>query len=373
MPRHSKQVPISSYNSRAARSAHARAREEFKTYDTSAIRPKKISKTPIIALIVIIVSIIIMVVVISRSCAYEPEILPSTQEAVVTVAQGEGARDIANSLVDERLIGNAQRFVDLVESRHATASLIPGTYQFRGGTSMEDILNALLIGPQATADTLTVPEGMTRESIANELETATSGRITAQSFMDATANASNYSYAYPFLDSAGENSIEGYLFPKTYSITAKDDATSVVYMMLNQFRDETASLDISYPESLGMSWYDIVKLASVVQKEGIPDNFATVAGVFYNRLNSDMPYLQSDATTAYEVGHDPTPEEVHSDSAYSTYSNPGLPPTPIGNPSIEAIKAVCQPEETDYMYFYSYEDGTFKFSETYEEHQTSWQ
>lgn len=373
MPRHSKQVPISSYNNRAARSAHARAREEFKTYDTSAIRPKQISKTPIIALIVIIVSVIIMVVVISRSCAYEPEVLPSTQEAIVTVTPGEGARDIANTLVDERLIGNAQRFIDLVESRNATSSLIPGTYQFRGGTSMDDILNALLVGPQSTADVLTVPEGMTRESIANEVELATSGRITAQSFMDATANASAYSYAYPFLDSAGENSLEGYLFPKTYSITATDDATSVVYMMLNQFRDEIVGIDISYPESLDMSWYDIVTLASIVQREGTPDTFATIAGVFYNRLNSDIPYLQSDATTAYEVGHDPTADEVHADSPYSTYTNPGLPPTPIGNPSIEAIKAVCDPEDTDYMYFFTYEDGTFNFSETYEEHQNSWQ
>lgn len=373
MPRHSKQVPISSYNNRAARSAHARAREEFKTYDTSAIRPKKISKTPIIALIVIIISVIIMVVVISRSCAYEPEILPSTQEAVVTVSSGESARDVANSLLDERLIGNAQRFVDLVQSRNAAASLIPGTYQFRGGTSMDDILNALLVGPQATADTLTVPEGMTRESIANEVELATSGRITAQAFLDASADASQYSYAYPFLESAGENSLEGYLFPKTYSITAKDDATSVVYMMLNQFREEIAGLDIAYPESRDMTWYDIVKLASVVQREGTPDTFATIAGVFYNRLNSSTPYLQSDATTAYEVGHDPTPEEVHADSPYSTYTHQGLPPTPIGNPSIEAIKAVCAPEETDYMYFYTYEDGTFKFSKTYDEHQTSWQ
>ncbi len=372
MPRHSKQVPISSSNSRAARSAHARAREEFKTYDTSPIRPK-VSKAPIAALVVILVSVVVMIVVITRSCAYEPEILPSTQEAIITVSSGEGARDVAESLLEERLIGNSQRFVELVQGRNAAASLIPGTYQFRGGTSMDDILDALLIGPQATADSLTVPEGMTRESVAAEVESATAGRISAQQFLDASANASAYASAYPFLASAGENSLEGYLFPKTYAITAVDDATSVVYMMLNQFRDETAGLDVSYPESMDMTWYDIVKLASIVQKEGVPDNFATIAGVFYNRLNSDSPYLQSDATTAYVVGHDPTPDEVHADSPYSTYSNPGLPPTPIGNPSLEAIKAVCNPEKTDYMFFYSYEDGTFKFSETYEDHQTSWQ
>ena len=109
---------------------------------------------------------------------------------------------------------------------------------------------------------------MTRESVAAEVESATAGRISAQQFLDASANASAYASAYPFLSSAGENSLEGYLFPKTYAITAVDDATSVVYMMLNQFRDETAGLDVSYPESMDMTWYDIVKLASIVQKEG---------------------------------------------------------------------------------------------------------
>lgn len=372
MPRHSRQVPISSRNSHAARSAHARAREEFKTYDTSPIRPK-VSKAPIVALVVILVSVVVMVVVIARSCAYEAETLPVTQEAVVTVSQGEGAGAVAESLLEVRLIGNAQHFVDLVQSRGAASAIIPGTYKFHGGTSMDEILDALLIGPQATADTLTVPEGFTRQAIAGQVESCTSGRITAQQFMDATANASAYSYAYPFLDSAGENSLEGYLFPKTYSITANDDASSVAYMMLNQFRDEVAGLDLSYPESLGMSWYDVVKLASVVQKEGVPGKYATIASVFYNRLNSDSPYLQSDATTAYEVGHDPTPDEVHADTPYSTYAHEGLPPTPICSPSLEALQAVCSPEDTDYMYFYSYEDGTFNFSETYEDHQSSWQ
>lgn len=373
MLRNTRQVPISSKNNRAARSAHAKARHAFVTYDTSAIRPKKSKVPAIVALVVILVSLAVIVTVIVRSCTYEPELLPVTQEAIVQVDSGESAKDIAETLYEQRLIGNTQRFVDLVNSRGVAASLIPGTYLFRGGTSMDGILDSLLAGPSSTADVLVVPEGYTRDAIAQAIEQATSGRITAQSFLDATADATYYSNRYAFLEGVGDKTLEGFLFPKTYDITAVDDAQSVTLMMLDQFANETAGLDISYPESREMGWYDIVTLASIVQREGTPDTFGRIASVFYNRLDSDRPYLESDATTAYEVGHDPTPDEVHADTPYSTYTNEGLPPTPIGNPSLAALEAVCSPDDTNYMYFFSYDDGTYTFSETYEEHQSSWQ
>ncbi len=113
-------------------------------------------------------------------------------------------------------------------------------------------------------------------------------------------------------------------------------------------------------------------MASIVEKESVSGKNATVASVFYNRLNIGMA-LNSDATTAYEVGHDPTSEEVHSNSAYSTYTNNGLPPTPICSPGIESLKACCCPEQTNYMYFAFKKDSQgvmqYRFSETFDEHQ----
>lgn len=364
-------MPISSKNNRAARHAHARAREEFKTYDTSAIKPKQSKAPAIIALVVIFAAVAIIAVVLMRSCAYEPDLLPPTQEAIVIVEEGEAAKSVGAKLADERLVASQRSFTDLVNSRGAAGSIIPGTYLFKGGMSADEILDALLEGPASTADILTVYEGMTRANIATAVEEATMGRITTQEFLDASDDAEVYAPRYPFLESAGDASLEGFLFPKTYDITATDNATSVVRMMLDQFRTEIEGLDMSYPESLGMTLYDTVNLASIVQREGTGDIFGTIASVFYNRLNSDSPYLQSDATTAYEVGHDPSGEEVHADTPYSTYTHAGLPPTPIGNPSIEALQAVCSPESTDYMYFYSYDDGTTAFSRTYDEHKAA--
>lgn len=371
MPKHTRQVPISSQNTRAARNAHARASQEFKTYDTSPIRPKKSKAPMIISLAIIAVALVIIIFALLRGCTYESEILPYTQEAVVVVEEGSSAKQIAETLHEERLISNPQSFVDLVSSEDAAASLIPGTYLFQGGTSQEDILGFLLAGPESTADVVTIPEGFTRQNIADAIDEGTNSRITADEFMAATANAKDYAEEYEFLESAGENPLEGYLFPKTYAITATDSATNVATMMLDQFEEETKGLKYTYPRKAGLSIYDAVNLASIVQKEGIPENYATVASVFYNRLASDRPYLESDATTAYVVGHDPTPQEVHASDPYSTYTNKGLPPTPICNPGIQALKAVCSPEKTDYMFFYSHDNGEYSFSKTYEGHQDS--
>ena len=173
--------------------------------------------------------------------------------------------------------------------------------------------------------------------------------------------------------------MEGFLFPKTYAVTEDMDAEAIVRMMLDQFGTETASIfgDFanSYPAGQGLTLYQAVNLASIVAKESTGDQEVRdhVAGVFYNRLASDRPYLESDATTAYEVGREPTAEEVHAETPYSTYANAGLPPTPICSPGLESLTAVCEPTQTEDMFFYFYPDadGNMQaaFSKTYEEHQ----
>lgn len=350
--------------------AHARASQQFKTYDTSAIQPKH-SKAPMIVAIVAAVVVVLIAVFAIRACTSSVELLPEGQEAVVEISQGEGARDIANALESEHLIANAGQFVDLINKRGAASSLIPGVYLFKGGMTQDEILDALLVGPSATGTTVTIPEGFTLANIAQAVDQATGGLISQDAFLAASSDASVYAADYPFLAEAGTNSLEGYLFPKTYNLTPADDATSVVRMMLDQFATETAQIDWSYPQSKGLSEYDVLKLASIVEKESNADSMPTIASVFYNRLASERPYLESDATTAYEVGHDPTPEDVHANTPYSTYTNPGLPPTPICNPSLAAIQAVCSPDETDFMFFFTNADGSHAFSVTYDEHQAT--
>ena len=382
MPRR-KQVTYSQRPNHAARSAHARGEREFRTYDTSYIRPKQSKGPKIFAAVLAVVVIGGLAwggLTLFNSCSGSApvELLAEGQEATVVVEQGSGAKAIGELLVEEKLVGSASDFAKRVSEMGVESQLKPGTYTFAGGTSLDDIVRQIAAGPDM-GNALTIPEGYKLSDIAAAVATASEGRITAEAFTAAASDASVYAASYSFLADAGTNSLEGFLFPKTYAVADDATADSLVRMMLDQFQKETASLDWSYPQSQGLSIYDAVNLASIVEKESSGDEQirAKVAAVFYNRLETtgepSYGFLQSDATTAYEVGHDPTPEEVHAETPYSTYTNKGLPPTPICSPSLDCLKAVCAPDQESlgkYFFFY-FEGDSYYFTETYEDHMNT--
>lgn len=378
-----KQVTYSQRPNHAARSAHARGEREFRTYDTSYIRPKQSKGPKIFAAVLAVVVIGGLAwggLTLFNSCSGSApvELLAEGQEATVVVEQGSGAKAIGELLVEEKLVGSASDFAKRVSEMGVESQLKPGTYTFAGGTSLDDIVRQIAAGPDM-GNALTIPEGYKLSEIAAAVATASEGRITAEAFTAAASDASVYAASYSFLADAGTNSLEGFLFPKTYAVADDATADSLVRMMLDQFQKETASLDWSYPQSQGLSIYDAVNLASIVEKESSGDEQirAKVAAVFYNRLETtgepSYGFLQSDATTAYEVGHDPTPEEVHAETPYSTYTNKGLPPTPICSPSLDCLKAVCAPDQESlgkYFFFY-FEGDSYYFTETYEDHMNT--
>lgn len=378
-----KQVTYSQRPNHAARSAHARGEREFRTYDTSYIRPKQSKGPKIFAAVLAVVVIGGLAwggLTLFNSCSGSApvELLAEGQEATVVVEQGSGAKAIGELLVEKKLVGSASDFTKRVSEMGVESQLKPGTYTFAGGTSLDDIVRQIAAGPDM-GNALTIPEGYKLSEIAAAVATASEGRITAEAFTAAASDASVYAASYSFLADAGTNSLEGFLFPKTYAVADDATADSLVRMMLDQFQKETASLDWSYPQSQGLSIYDAVNLASIVEKEPSGDEQirAKVAAVFYNRLETtgepSYGFLQSDATTAYEVGHDPTPEEVHAETPYSTYTNKGLPPTPICSPSLDCLKAVCAPDQESlgkYFFFY-FEGDSYYFTETYEDHMNT--
>ncbi|WP_415996753.1 endolytic transglycosylase MltG [Gordonibacter pamelaeae] len=378
-----KQVTYSQRPNHAARSAHARGEREFRTYDTSYIRPKQSKGPKIFAAVLAVVVIGGLAwggLTLFNSCSGSApvELLAEGQEATVVVEQGSGAKAIGELLVEKKLVGSASDFTKRVSEMGVESQLKPGTYTFAGGTSLDDIVRQIAAGPDM-GNALTIHEGYKLSEIAAAVATASEGRITAEAFTAAASDASVYAASYSFLADAGTNSLEGFLFPKTYAVADDATADSLVRMMLDQFQKETASLDWSYPQSQGLSIYDAVNLASIVEKESSGDEQirAKVAAVFYNRLETtgepSYGFLQSDATTAYEVGHDPTPEEVHAETPYSTYTNKGLPPTPICSPSLDCLKAVCAPDQESlgkYFFFY-FEGDSYYFTETYEDHMNT--
>jgi UPF0755 protein len=371
-----KQVTYSQNPNRAARAAHAKGEKQFRTYDTSYIRPKRspiVAVLGILLLIAAIAAIVFGVFSFLKGCTAS-NLLPEGEQVEIVVVEGEGPKSIAKTLIDAGLIENSSSFTERVNELGAQDSLQPGTYTLTGGQSIDEIIT--ILSTPVAAPTFTVPEGSTLAQTAAIVAEASEGRISADDFVSAASDASKFASEYPFLADAGTASLEGFLFPKTYPIDVDSTAESIIRAMLSQFSSETATLDWSYATNLGYSRYDVVKLASIIEKESDADHRATVASVFYNRLENGWQ-LQSDATVAYTVGHDPTPEDVQTETDYNTYFIYGLPPTPINSPSLECLKAACNPEKTNYFYFYFEPDdkGNMKytFSETYEEHQAAYE
>lgn len=376
-----RKVTYSRRPNHAARAAHARGEKAFRTYDTSAIRPKK-SKTPLIAAIVVLLIIIVAAVALfaNASCAQaNPNMVDEGQTVTVEIEDGSTVSSISQILYDAGLIERMSDFESAVNAQGAASSLKSGIYNFTGGMSNDDIVRSLVAGPSSTTAGLTIPEGATLDTIATLVEQAYGGSISADQFKDAASSTEPYVDDCPFLSESTTGSLEGFLFPKTYELLINATPEQVVRQMLSQYQDEINTLDYSYVENQGMTHYDALVLASIVEKEATDDTRTKVAAVFYNRLlnEGDPSYgtLGSDATTAYEVGDNLDSYDWSTESPYNTRVTKGLPPTPICSPSLDSLQAVCSPEPNfqDY-YFFSFwpnEQGQIEyfFDKTYDEHQ----
>lgn len=390
-PRAARTASSDSANAFAAQSAlttnrmssrTAQATRRAGTHDVRRERAKSKSVAPIIACVVaalvVIVAVVAVVIPSLNSGSSDTQEVVAGQTIEVTIPDGAGAAEVAQTLFDAGIIANKSEFLTQVSRMDAAASIKSGDYSITTGGDYASIIDTLVAGPNAGGISLTIPEGYTLAAIASTVE-STLG-IPADQFT-AQAKASNYVSEYSFLEGAGNDSLEGFLFPKTYAFNEGATADDVIRTMLNQFQTEIATLDLSYVEERGLSVADMVNLASIVEKESTQSTGPLVAAVFWNRLGNfgdpNYGYLQSDATTAYSVGHDPTAEEVHDSSdPYSTYAYQGLPPTPICNPGLVALQSVCSPDmdyiNEGYYYFYFWNDADgnvqYAFSKTYQEH-----
>ncbi len=363
---HKKQVTYSEHPTYAARVAHSRGESQFKTYDTSYIRPKK-SKWPTILAIVLAVAVVAILafIFIPRDQA---ELLPADQQVEIVIEQGQDARSIGDALAEAGVISSSSEFVQRVNTLGAASSLRAGTFTISGGLSLDDVINVLLSGGLPTGTPLTIPEGYTVAQTAQTVEQVSGGKVTAADFEAAASNAEGYAEAFPFVQGAYDNSLEGFLYPATYYLADDVTADSIVRMMLSQYRDATAAVDFTSMNDAGYSNYQVLIVASLIEKEALLDEERPViASVIYNRLR-EVIELQIDATTAYLYGPDFTPEQLHEPGPYNTYDQYGLPAGPICSPGLASIQAAANPETTDYLFYIANGDGSHSFSTTYEEH-----
>jgi UPF0755 protein len=291
--------------------------------------------------------------------------VPPGQGSVVSEISfppGSGIRKLANELEAAGVIRNSWHFVLMTRLRGDAHRLKAGEYRFNNGMTPDVILRKIVSG-DVDYKKFTLPEGYSMYQAAELLEQQ--GYFKRDAFMEKCRDK-----ALLLRLGLNEATAEGYLYPATYNLSRGGSEEQLLEQMVGQFNKTYAGIQ-DVENARRFSRHEIVTLASIIEKEAVSaDEKPLIASVFYNRLRIGMP-LQSDPTAVYGVRAftgKVSKADILRPSPYNTYLNKGLPPGPIGNPGIDAVKAAITPAKTDYLYFVARQDGTHQFSRTLEEH-----
>ncbi len=293
-----------------------------------------------------------------------PAVPPQNQPPPKTVLIPEGStfQQVASLLEREGLIRSRSAFLLLGRSQSADRKIHAGEYELNASMLPGDILARLLTG-QVVLHPMTIPEGLTAVQIAD---------LVAQHGVD-RAEFLRLTQDRPFIDSLGisARTLEGYLYPDTYKFPRGVKAREVIVAMVDHLKVVMGPEFKARAKELNMTDHEVLTLASVIEKEtGAGTERPEISAVFHNRLKKHIP-LQSDPTVIYGLPNfdgNIHKKDLSSPSPYNTYRVSGLPPGPIANPGIEAIKAALHPSGSRALYFVSRNDGTHHFSSTLTEH-----
>jgi UPF0755 protein len=297
----------------------------------------------------------------------------SGPEQTFSIASGESVREIADRLEASGLIASASAFRDYLVYRGLDRTIQSGDFLLSSAMSPLTIADEI---QDSTPDQVvfTVLAGWRMEEIAASLPT--SGlKIEPDKFLAAAHNPR------ADLDYIPESaSAEGFLFPMQYKLSRGMRAEELVGTLVRNFGLYLSPDLLQGFTNQGLSIYEAVTLASIVEREAVVDDeMPMIASVFHNRLKAGMK-LDSDPTVQYAVGWNQeqntwwtnplSSTNLQYDSPFNTYLYTGLPPAPISNPSLTALQAVAFPSESPFYYFRARCDGSglHAFAETFEEH-----
>jgi UPF0755 protein len=287
-----------------------------------------------------------------------------TAETFLDITPGTGTEMIGAELEKRGVIRNQYGF-DLLRLIKG-GTLKAGEYRFDHAVPMTEVYARMARGDVYTR-ALTIPEGYNIFDIAQAVEAAGLGSRAA--FL--AAERQNTELIAEWIPEGGRrpDSLEGYLFPDTYQFSRHATPLQMLITMVHRFRQRSAQLGMT-----GGNMAQTVIMASLVEKEVSQDaERPLVAGVFVNRLAKDMP-LATDPTVVYAALLEDRwrgtiyASDLQSGSAYNTYKHAGLPPGPICNPGVAALRAAIAPAQTDYLYFVSDASGHSRFSTSLKEH-----
>lgn len=317
------------------------------------------------------------------SSALKPMDEQAEKTIAVEIPMGSGVTTIATILEEHDIVKNAKIFKYYAKFKNES-QFQAGQYDLTQAMTLDEIIETLKTGKlyREPLFTITYNEGWTVEEIAARVEEKTSH--TAEEFLakvDDKAYIEELAAKYPTLINPEEmlndnvrHPLEGYLYPATYPYFEEEPPLTVI---IEQMLNETNAYVVQYQEAFATNKHintphKFLTFASLLEKEATAaTDRATIASVFYNRLDEPMP-LQTDPTVLYALGEHKDRvlySDLEIDNPYNTYKNAGLPPGPIATPGADSLEAALSPSDTEYLYFLADKDGKNYFAKTYAEHQ----
>ena len=293
----------------------------------------------------------------------EPNEIPN---AVFDTADATTLSQIARRLEQERYIRSARAFQIVARYQKKDTAIKAGEYELSPSMTPQEILDKMVRGDMVHRRT-TITEGMTLKDIAQAFDA--SGVVNKKNLETAMSNKA-------LLEGYGieSDSFEGYLFPETYHFPRNTEPHVVIKAMVRELQKRWAPEWNERLESLSMTRHQLLTLASIIEKEsGNFDEQPIISSVFHNRLRIRMR-LQADPTVIYGIpdfNGNITKSDLKTYSPYNTYIIDGLPPGPIANPGLSAIKAALYPAETNFLYFVGSGDGRHIFSADLRQHNNA--
>ena len=282
---------------------------------------------------------------------------PGTEVEIV-IPDGATGVQVANLLFDAGVIKSSKFYVDFYLSSASARAVAPGVHRIQTHIST-NLAVAQLLDQKRISAAVKIKEGTTLSDVILELKKSKSiidGKIAI------TANQIPISNK--------NSSLEGQIYPAIYSFEPGTPLNSAILKMLAKFKSSLSDLNLSKFDKY--SPYEVLTIASMAQVEGDKGDFSKVTRVIYNRLKANMP-LQLNSTVQYAANLRGrialSTAATNINSPYNTYKHLGLPPTPISNPSADAIRAAMKPADGDWLYFITVKPGDTRFTKDYTEFQ----
>jgi len=297
---------------------------------------------------------------------YLPFVGGGSESVTVEVQEGWGTQQTGAALDAQGVIGSELAF--RIWARVTGASFQAGTYTFGENIGVVDALDILEAGPNGAAAAqprLLLPPGLTLGQIADRV-----GQLPGHD-RDAFLQVASSGVVRSRYQPEGVTSLEGLTWPDTYFVSDTQTDQQILEMIVREFDERADALGLAVPGASGLTPYEAIVSASLIQGEAGGSDQPTVSGVIVNRLRRGMP-LQIDATLCYAKGGcPPVPSNADKqiDSPYNTYRVNGLPPTPILTVTDSALRAALAPASHSYLYYVAGDDGVTRFAETFAGHE----